>query len=336
MSEPTDSDGGGGGSPANDGGADQKQVYRTFLLFASIGLAGALLYAAAASSTWGTAAGVFGGAALIAGAFALAGGLVGFLFAIPRSRQEGDRAPQPELPASGTARKRLSDYSANTNLEQISDWLTKILVGISLVQFGQMSERFDTAATTLAPLLGTGGPARPMTLALMSYFALWGFFVAYLLTRLWLPKALSRAERDEEVQRREAERDSELRALERRAYDFLYEAPPGGFTRAIEAIESYHAGRGSLQSPWLWLYLAAAYGQKHRFEMERDRRAEADEARDRARAAVAQALKLDSGTKPILQQLYRGNDAGENDLASLRGDPRLDELLGAEPQEGAA
>lgn len=315
-----------GAPPAENGATDLRRVYWTFLLLGAIGLTGALLYSVATSGTLGAAAGVLGAAALVAGAFALIGGLIGFVFAIPRSRQAEQR-PQVEPTAGGTTQHRLSDYAANTNLEQISDWLTKILVGVSLIQFDQLSSGFGSAATTLAPLLGNGTTARPVTLALMAYFTVWGFFVGYLLTRLWLPKALSRAEREEEIRKREAERNAELSALERQEYNHLYEAPPGGFTRAIEAIEAYYGKQGSLQSAWLWLYLAAAYGQKHRYCDRQGHQEEAEQARNRARDAVERALSLDPGTKPILQQLYQGDDPNENDLASLRGDPRLEELL---------
>lgn len=154
---------------------DLRRVYTAFAVLAGLGLFGALLYAYAASSTWATWAGVFGGATLVAGALALTGGLVGFVFAIPRSRQ-AERAPQTEA-ADGGSEQRLSDYAANTNLEQISDWLTKILVGVTLIQFSELSNRFETAATSLSPLLGPGKAAYPVTLALMSYFMVWDSFL---------------------------------------------------------------------------------------------------------------------------------------------------------------
>ncbi len=61
-------------------------------------------------------------------AYCAAGFLVGFLFGIPRVLQGEDVLPgqQPEY------RQRV-----NTNLEQISDWLTKIIVGLGLVELRQ-------------------------------------------------------------------------------------------------------------------------------------------------------------------------------------------------------
>lgn len=264
---------------------------------------------------------VLGGASLVAFAFAFVGGLIGFVFAIPRSRQE-QPAVQP-LAQAGTPR-RLSDYAANTNLEQISDWLTKILVGIGLTQFNDMVSRFRLVADALVPLLSRQldwpGSARSVVLSLMTYFMVWGFFFAYLFTRLWLPKALVRAEREEESQGREAA----LRALEGQVYDSLYQ--PGGFGRAIEDIQAYQGKPGALPSPRLWLYLASAYGQKHAAERGLDD-ASADEARRKAVEAAREALRLDPGQAGVLRQLYEGQDPREDDLASLKPDATLDELL---------
>lgn len=136
---------------------------------------------------------------------------------------------------------------------------------------------------------------------------------------------MSRAEREE---LHEARRDTELRTLERRSYDYLYQSKPGGFTSAIQAIEPYLARPRAIQSAWLYLYLAAAYGQKHAYEQERHNLDAAEDAKREAINAVRQALRLDQGTRPILQQLYLGADPNENDLASLKDDPALNELLG--------
>src|SRR6266850_7688731 len=71
---------------------------------------------------------------LVAGAALAAGILIGFLFGIPRTLQrEG-----PKDTANGNAPGEA--YGVNTNLEQISDWLTKIIVGVGLVQLGRVPE----------------------------------------------------------------------------------------------------------------------------------------------------------------------------------------------------
>ena len=65
------------------------------------------------------------------------GGTVGFLFGIPRvSQSEVDEASGPGSgaePAGGEASKGKTSYRqrVNTNLEQISDWLTKMSGSLS-------------------------------------------------------------------------------------------------------------------------------------------------------------------------------------------------------------
>ena len=60
----------------------------------------------------------------VAAAATAVGAFLGFLFGIPRTLQ-GNTTPGPD---------EIADYRPNTNLEQISDWLTKILVGVGLVK----------------------------------------------------------------------------------------------------------------------------------------------------------------------------------------------------------
>lgn len=73
----------------------------------------------------------FFGMSLLVGAAGFAGGgFLGFLFGVPRIRtSEGEGAGKP-----GTA------VVSNTNLEQLSDWLTKILVGVTLVQIHKIND----------------------------------------------------------------------------------------------------------------------------------------------------------------------------------------------------
>ncbi|MEA2883956.1 MAG: hypothetical protein QOH32_3212 [Bradyrhizobium sp.] len=75
------------------------------------------------------------------------GCFLGFLFGIPKSLQRGAAAPQPQQqPTSGNAaaedtsgnnaaRTSGPAFGTNTSLEEISDWLTKIIIGLGLVQF---------------------------------------------------------------------------------------------------------------------------------------------------------------------------------------------------------
>ncbi|MFO0126287.1 MAG: hypothetical protein ACK54J_03520, partial [Pseudanabaena sp.] len=67
----------------------------------------------------------FGIIGAVSGASFVLGFLIGFLFGVPRTVESND----PTLTKNSQTR-----VHANTNLEQISDWLTKILVGVGLTQ----------------------------------------------------------------------------------------------------------------------------------------------------------------------------------------------------------
>lgn len=60
----------------------------------------------------------------------MAGSSLGFVFGIPRTLQHDVPATQVEADVDKGAVK----YQINTNLEQISDWLTKIIIGIGLIE----------------------------------------------------------------------------------------------------------------------------------------------------------------------------------------------------------
>jgi hypothetical protein len=152
-------------------------------------LAGALmviLYALKSSgSVYFSVAGV---GLLIGGAALLMGGVLGFLFGIPRTLQR-------EVAGSESADERARvDYLANTNLEQISDWLTKIIVGVGLTQLTAMPEFLQRVSSHLAVGLGNQ-PSDPIfVLSLLLYFLAVGFLFGYLWTRLNLAGALRKAD----------------------------------------------------------------------------------------------------------------------------------------------
>ena len=142
-------------------------------------------------------------ALLWSGACIAVGSFIGFIFGIPRSlssdtARTGESLPDtdrldtaPGLQAVSTARG--PSTAVNTNLEQISDWLTKIIVGVSLVNTEQIGDAMLHAARTMAQSLG-GGPAREsLALAILVYFGVVGLLGGYLLTRLFLQRAFDTA-----------------------------------------------------------------------------------------------------------------------------------------------
>jgi hypothetical protein len=115
----------------------------------------------------------------------MSGAIMGFLFGIPRSL-----ALDHQRDAEQGSR-----YAPNTNLEQISDWITKILVGLGLVQIGRLPSAFESLSGALAPLLGGFPSSGSFGVALCVGTAALGFVVGYLLARVRLPGLLSQADR---------------------------------------------------------------------------------------------------------------------------------------------
>ena len=154
-------------------------------------------------------------AMLISAASVGAGWLLGFLFGLPRSTQKtGDPA------AFG--------ISANTNLLDVSDWLTKIIVGISLVQIGNLPSALGRLGRSIAPMLGYAPQRNPSCAAavITSEGAIGGIGVAmclstfviafssgYLFTRVILLRVLRKAEEEAE---KEAEEAASRRAAAKR------------------------------------------------------------------------------------------------------------------------
>jgi CheY-like chemotaxis protein len=149
------------------------------------------------------------GLALVGAGFAI-GAVIGFLFGIPRRLQEPSVQPakDAEVPSP-----RGLPWAGNTSLEQISDWLTKIIVGVGLTQLLNLPTALASLGSVVGPALG-GFPASASfgTLAFV-YFAIGGFFTAYLWTSLRLTSLLVSSE--EEAKRAQAhEVDLQIRAIE--------------------------------------------------------------------------------------------------------------------------
>ncbi|AUG79028.1 hypothetical protein CFP65_4274 [Kitasatospora sp. MMS16-BH015] len=154
------------------------------------GLAGLVLFAVS-TGDWARA---LGGSLMVAGGCTVTGGLLGFLFGIPKVLTSGAAAHPEDMQATST-----STYAPNTNLEQVSDWLTKILLGAGLTQLVTLPHRLHQLGDAVAPLVGggeTGRGAAQYGAALAVYFTVVGFVAAWLLTRLRMARALSAADRE--------------------------------------------------------------------------------------------------------------------------------------------
>jgi hypothetical protein len=122
----------------------------------------------------------------------LSGCLVGFLFGIPR------------VVSSGQLRQQTTDpYSPSSNLAEVSDWLTKLLLGAGLVQLTHLatpiSHLIDYVAAGLTPTSATGASsaAKVMAGSILFGYAVIGMLDAYVVTTVWYQNKL------EEIKSRE-------------------------------------------------------------------------------------------------------------------------------------
>lgn len=135
---------------------------------------------------------------MASGTCVVGGALLGFVFGIPRTLQQGDAGAPAKH--GGPPPEERTVFQHNTNLEQISDWLTKILIGVGLTQMTSIPPQLWTLGGHLAHgLAPTAGAAesvgvRAFATALVLYFLITGFLLGYLWTRLQLPGALRTAD----------------------------------------------------------------------------------------------------------------------------------------------
>jgi hypothetical protein len=161
------------------------------LLAAGVGTAGLVIWARGLSevpSTNGTLSfvAVMGANLLVGMASASAGAVIGFIFGIPRSASSPDRQPDTDAAGKPLPRSRAT-LSTNTNLERISDWLTTLLIGATLVQIKDIATWVGGLGKDL---LKTGAVANDaiVPVIVILFFCL-GFLGVYLITRLYVTSA---------------------------------------------------------------------------------------------------------------------------------------------------
>ena len=138
---------------------------------------------------------IFGVLMLVGAAAWLSGGVLGFVFGVPRLRGGS---------MQNLASSPVNNFVPNTNLEQISDWLTKIIVGATLVQLGPLVEGINKLSIAIGNSLGTKGASFASGAVIVIYFAA-GFMWGYLWCSLRIFKEMSAlTDREEAVSEREA------------------------------------------------------------------------------------------------------------------------------------
>ncbi|HLK89423.1 MAG TPA: hypothetical protein VKZ18_06000 [Polyangia bacterium] len=142
-------------------------------------------------------------------AILISGGTIGFLFGIPKVLQSNRTPAAVAAPVTAAVRVAINgagdaasresevvyEQRVNTNLEEISDWLTKIIVGLGLVNLNNMPAQLLGLARIVAAAMGLPPDShQSFGLAIVVFFSATGFLSGYLLTRLYIQGALARAE----------------------------------------------------------------------------------------------------------------------------------------------
>lgn len=287
------------------------------------------------------------------------GSFFGFIFSVPRivanSTQEKseilEQNSKMEIHLSG---KRL--LQTNSNLEQISDWLTTLIVGVALVNVRGITDFFNSFHDFLRVSISSQnvsleGPLRLApaagTLLLVIGFV-FGFLAMYLATRIKLASLLHEVEGiiNKPLNNYAAEHlidaakslpataglenllnsgviypEEAVQVMNR----LLYEER--GYLKAINISKILSATRANLL-PSFWFYLAAAYGQMYSQLLSENASDEKISfAKMSALSAARRAATIDSRYKKELLRI--SNESGEdNDLKDLREDPDFIAIIG--------
>lgn len=178
---------------------DSYRMLRRLQIILGSGFAVVFFYAFRYLHSWETFATVVTVGLIGAGASLVAGFLMGFIFGIPRtSTHRNSSTAQASVTPTGPPDS--SAVEPNTNLVEISDWLTKILVGVSLVELGKIPGKVRALASYLAnglrdcsresaPSLSCVLSSESLGMGIIVFFAVCGFLIGYLWARLYLQRA---------------------------------------------------------------------------------------------------------------------------------------------------
>lgn len=158
------------------------------LLFLALPAFGSIWIWVYAFATKGSHWSYVGVGMLTAFAAFLAGCLAGFLFGIPRAVSSGELRHQPGSAA----------YTPSSNLAEVSDWLTKLLLGAGLVELTRLGAPLSKLINNVAASLqitaageAPGQAAKIMAGVILIGFTVIGLLGGYIATTLWYQKKLA-------------------------------------------------------------------------------------------------------------------------------------------------
>jgi len=241
-------------------------------------------------------------AAITAGAAYVLGAFVGCLFGIPQRV-----VPASDLGQAAAASAGL--YRPGNQLEQVSDWLLKVLLGASLTQLGNVTLIGDYFEEFVGSAAGA--------MAIITYFSFVGLLSGYFMMIAYLAKLIRRS--GEDLVRK---LDRELRRIktEYALHQSLYgdsAAQDSAVSKALGYLSDHPEGSADLFG-----HLACAYGQRYERELLAGRQAASPEMKqilDKAVEYGSKAVRRDPKWAHILHDLYHAPDnAVENDWAVFR------------------
>ncbi len=265
-------------------------------------------------------------ALLLAGAPFTLGGLVGFVFGIPKSLESESADRRDAIAKHG--------WRPNTNLEQVSDWLTKILIGVGLTELQQIPSKLQDTGDYVASSLGSDASPAIVT-AMLIAFSIAGFVIAYLLTKFDLGIAIDEQNGLlDELASAIVKNPNDRKAVESYMLSSLYLDAPESFERTIQSGESFLSQEGHPRPDDgdVFAYLACAYGQKYAFlKKTKAAQADSDNARAKVLINVGNAVGREPNWKAKLRQ-FTNPPVGskDDDLVALKDDSDLKTLLGIE------
>jgi hypothetical protein len=262
---------------------------------------------------------------LVAGAAAAVGALFGFVFGIPRSLEPASRAAaavvaaaKPDDPAASRAA-----MGVNTNLERISDWLTTLLIGATLVQIKEIAGWVSGLGKNL---LVTGPAANDAIVPIIViYFFALSFLGVYLITRLYLTSALgllgmsaapTRSQTDATAADPAAAKKtaSDISVLKRQLSAALASGKSGDLADAISAYDKWVFAGDQGKDPELNANVVRILAKQMKASGTTDRAADLKAALAKAAADPATKAKLKSEADS--KQLTTGNDPLDAEIAT--------------------
>lgn len=121
-------------------------------------------------------------------AFLFIGGFVGLLFGVKREQTVYGNKSNEQSDKSSTANadtKKDDRYLPNNNLIEVSDWLTKIIVGLGLIELRQLPTHMKTITAPLTRCEG-GTSGYAIACGIVLFFSFAGFLIGYINSRTFL------------------------------------------------------------------------------------------------------------------------------------------------------